>query len=160
MLPASNIQPTTVKMPCTKPGTASGWNHIPWPKRDSKIRPGIKWNADSASQSMPTSRTCPAIRLSMGINGVTPAALPQIGQNFAGSESLAPQRSQNILMPRRHLVYPAWRNDRCLSSAHHARTRQATKNDGRPTGNLLYLGYGGGQGFVPEMLTCSPSPRN
>src|ERR1039457_1394492 len=107
-------------------------------------------------QSMPTSRTCPAIRLSMGINGVTPAALPQIGQNFAGWESLAPQRSQNILMPRRHLVYPAWRNDRCLSSAHHARTRQATKNDGRPTGNLLYLGYGGGQGFVPEMLTCSP----
>src|ERR1039458_8197478 len=49
-----------------------------------------------ASQRMPTSRTCPAIRLSMGINGVTPGALPQAGQNFAGSESLVPQRSQNM----------------------------------------------------------------
>jgi hypothetical protein len=32
----------------------------------------------------------------MGINGVTPGALPQAGQNFAGSESLVPQRSQNM----------------------------------------------------------------
>src|ERR1700691_5439442 len=47
---------------------------------------------------MPTSRTCPAIRLSMGIRGVTPAAFPQPGQNFAESESLEPQRWQNMLI--------------------------------------------------------------
>src|ERR1019366_3725535 len=96
MLPASNTQPTTVRITCTKPGAVGDRNDIPCPERDSKIRPGIRSNADRASQRMPTSRTCPAIRLSMGINGVTPGALPQAGQNFAGSESLVPQRSQNM----------------------------------------------------------------
>src|ERR1035441_7656651 len=97
--PASNRPPNPLITPCTKPETPGEKNGNPNRKIDTRNKPGIRRNAEIASQNIPSRRTWPAIRLSAGIKGTAPAPLPQLGQKRWNCCIAVPQRSQYILVP-------------------------------------------------------------